>query len=804
MSEPALLAEHLDRQTDAVLTVWRATVTRVGDVPESEKLTYAEFIDHVPALLDRLAERLRGQPGDAGREGQKHGQYRWRQGYDIAEIVREFGHLRAALTRASAQFAIDHGWDIPRLESAYEVINDVIAEATAESVRQFQEDSQAATKSALNEVKRRQKAFEDAWFAARNEQAKVQTILASLPAAVWVVDAQGTIIGVNNEAERLQGFPQSENVGRLNVGDVGTVFRPDGSPCPIEEYPIVRALRGEVVTQEEIIWVLKGKRRIVSVNAAPLKDATGALIGAVGVVQDITARKHLEASLADSEARFRSIAEQSPVMIWRTGTDGSCNYINQTYLDFLGWPLDQIMGDRWLETIHPEDRATYWETYRTAFEQHLPVESTFRMLRRDGQYRWITSRGTPYLDASDRFLGYLGSCLDITPRIELEKVLEQQRELAEESSRHKSRLVSALSHDARTPLNAVVLAAQLLEIHFDGESDAEVQECLRTIRHSVHNVLDLLSDLLDLSRIDAGALPTEVSRFPLELVLAECFASIENQARIKGLDVRLEPGPLAGVFLETDRAKLKQILTNLLSNALRYTERGHLRLFGERLTDQIHISVEDTGVGIAPSDQSRIFEEFAKLDHPMRKPGEGTGLGLAICRRLASLLRGEITLQSAPGVGSTFTLVLPISVLTLTPPAQECPTSLESFGSGVILVAEDHLESRQTLAKVLRRMGYRVLEASDGRDALALIEQERPLAVLMDMNMPVMDGIEATLALRIDARYRDLPIFALTGDVSLVNQHRIGEVGVNGYLEKPVTWEALKQALSTLNAAPKS
>ena len=458
----------------------------------------------------------------------------------------------------------------------------MLGEATAESVRQFQEDSQAATESALNEVKRRQEAFEDAWFAARNEQAKVQTILASLPAAVWVVDAQGTIIGVNNEAERLQGFPQSENVGRLNVGDVGPVFRPDGSPCPIAEYPIVRALRGEVVTQEENIWVLKGKRRIVSVNAAPLKDSHGALIGAVGVVQDITARKHLEASLADSEARFRSIAEQSPVMIWRTGVDGFCNYINQTYLDFLGWPARSDPRGS-LAGNHPSGRprdvpgdVSHGIRTTPSLRVHVPDAAP------DGQYRWITSSGTPYFDAEGRFLGYLGSCLDITPRIELEKVLEQQRELAEESSRHKSRLVSALSHDARTPLNAVVLAAQLLEIHFDGEADAEVQECLRTIRHSVRNVLDLLSDLLDLSRIDAGALPTEVSRFPLELVPGGVLREHRKPGAHQG--ARRPPGagrPGRG-DLETDRAKLKQILTNLLSNALRYTERGHIRLFGER------------------------------------------------------------------------------------------------------------------------------------------------------------------------------------------------------------------------------
>ncbi|HMB06991.1 MAG TPA: PAS domain S-box protein, partial [Isosphaeraceae bacterium] len=674
-------------------------------------------------------------------------------------------------------------------------------------VRQFQEHSRVQTQAALAEVKKRQSAVEDAWIVAKAEQAKLRTILRDLPAAVWVVDADGLTLGINNEAERLQGPIPQRAPGRTHVRQLiaeDRLFRLDGSPFPVEDLPILRALRGETVRQEELVWVVHGERRTVSMNASPLADAAGTRVGAVGVALDITGRKALEASLAASEARFRIIAEKSPVMIWRTDVHGHCDYVNQAWLGFRGRSLEQDFGDGWADGIHPDDRDRCLAEFRAAVERREPFELVYRLLRRDGQYRWTSDRGAPYHDAQGTFLGYLGSCLDITDRIELEAVLKQQREMAEESSRHKTRLVSALSHDARTPLNAVVLAAQLLEIHIGESPDPEVRECLRTIRHSVRNVLDLLGDLLNLSRIDAGALPAEASRFPLEPVLSECLASIEPQARMKGLDIRLEPGPLASACLETDRSKLKQILANLLSNALRYTERGHIRIFGDQAPDQIRIAVEDTGVGISPADQGRIFDEFAVLENGQREPGEGTGLGLAICRRLASLLKGEIALRSAPGRGSTFTLILPSSVLTLSLPKPESPEAQLSPGSdkGAILVAEDHVDSRQTLARVLRRMGYRVFEAGNGRDALAIVNQERLLAVLMDVNMPVMDGVEATLALRADARHRDLPIFALTGDVTLVNQHRIGEAGVNGYLEKPVTWDVLKRALGTLGPRP--
>ena len=675
MTETVPLADHLNGRTDAILAVWRNTVDRVGDVPESEKLSYDEFIDHIPQLLERLGERLRGRPSPVTPEGKKHGQVRWRQGYDIAEIVNEYGHLRTALSRATADFARQYHWDLARFQVAIEAINDVLDEATAESVRQFQEDAAAENQAALKELKARQESIEDAWIVAKVEQSKLRTVLDNLPVAVWVVDAEGTIVDVNEEAMRLQGLSRGEIVGRVNVHRLGPdyhISRPDGTAYPGSSLPVDRALRGEVVAQEEFLWSLRGEPRTISVNAAPLTDSAGKITGAVAAVRDIT------------------------------------------------------------------------------------------------------------------------------ERVEFEAALERQRQLAEESSRHKSRLVAALSHDARTPLNAVVLAAQLLELHFDGDANAEVQECLRTIRNSVHNVLDLLGDLLNLSKIDAGASPAEVSRFPLGPVLEESLSSIETQARIKGIEVRMEPGDLAGASLETDRSKLKQILCNLFSNALRYTDRGYIRIFGERTADQIRFSVEDSGVGIAPEDQARIFDEFTTLDAPGHAPGEGTGLGLAICRRLAALLKGEITLRSTPGRGSTFTLVLPISVLTLSQPDRAGPVAVESPASGAILVAEDHPESRQTLAKVLRRMGYRVLEADNGREALAMLQVERPLAVLMDVNMPIMDGVDATLAIRADARLADLPVFALTGDVTIENQQRIGEAGVDGYLEKPVTWELLKQALGTL------
>ena len=212
----------------------------------------------------------------------------------------------------------------------------------------------------------------------------------------------------------------------------------------------------------------------------------------------------------------------------------------------------------------------------------------------------------------------------------------------------------------------------------------------------------------------------------------------------------------------------------------------------------VMIDFTDSGTGVLSEHQNLLFDN----NFSTKSADEGTGLGLAICRRLASLLGGLIELQSRPGEGSMFTLVLPASKRVEASPVSVLVTnSTERRPEGAILVAEDHADSRRTLGRLLRRMGYNVIEASDGLEALDLARAERPLAVLMDVNMPGMDGIDATLAIRAEPSLADLPIFALTGDVTAVNQKRIEDAGVQGYLEKPVTAEALRGALDTLKVS---
>ena len=460
MSDTATLADHIDQQVDSLLGVWRATVERYGDVPDSDRPSNREFDNHIPQLLERIAGRLRGREGDSASIAERHGQHRWSQGYDLGQLVRELGHLRTTLLADCFAFARRHRFDLDRVEAASRVLNQVIDEVTADSVRQFDEDTRAIHQGVLETIEGRNLAVEA-------ERLKLQTLLNSLPVGVWVTDPAGNMISVNKEAERLQGFGEDQTLGRINILRATpeyTLYRPDGSAYLAADLPLARALRGETIWREDSIWPSNGQDVVITNNAAPLKDASGEIVGAVVVVDDITERKRLEGELALSEARFRGIVAKSPVMIWRADQAGARDFYNETWLEFRGRSLDQEAGDGWAEGVHPEDRDRAVGVHRRSLERREPFEVLYRLLHRDGRYRWVTDRGSPYHDARGTFLGHLGSCMDITDRVELEAKLEQQ-------SQHKSRLMAALSHDARTPLNAVVLSAMLLETQAKEQDD---------------------------------------------------------------------------------------------------------------------------------------------------------------------------------------------------------------------------------------------------------------------------------------------------------------------------------------------
>ncbi len=396
--------------------------------------------------------------------------------------------------------------------------------------------------------------------------------------------------------------------------------------------------------------------------------------------------------------------------------------------------------------------------------------------------------------------------------------LEERREESAEEARRKTRFLAAISHDIRTPVNALVLSCQLLraigQTSSTGSIDArDVDELTGALLSNASALVELVNDLLDIARHDQGKLEFAESDFPLGDFLTATVEGMRPLAEQKRLDLILDVAESSAI-LRTDRVKLARIVQNLVANAIKFTETGHVRVSAHASTrDGLLLQVEDTGIGIPESMREGIFDEFAQLRNPERDRTKGTGLGLAICRRLVVAMGGEIEVVTRPDQsGSTFEVSLPPSRVALdsdpNPDSGKGAFPGHARYRGEVLVVEDHEPSRILLQRLLRQAGLTVRTAENGQEALDQIERSRPNLVLMDLMMPVMGGLEALRVLRSNPENRDLKVIILTGDLGGRTDAEPTIEGASSFLSKPVEvptlFEMLERFLPTTTSTAES
>lgn len=383
--------------------------------------------------------------------------------------------------------------------------------------------------------------------------------------------------------------------------------------------------------------------------------------------------------------------------------------------------------------------------------------------------------------------------------------LEDRRAEATEEARRKTRFLAAISHDIRTPVNALVLTCQLLQLAGEGgDGRREVLELTGSLRVNAASLVELVNDLLDIALFDQGKLEFKDSDFPLGGFVAAAIDGVRPLAEQKSLTLLAEVANPSAV-LRADRVKLGRVVQNLVSNAIKFTDAGGVCV-GVRAgtADGLVLTVRDTGVGIPESMWESIFDEFAQLRNPERDRTKGTGLGLAICRRLVTAMGGEIRVASAPGQpGSTFLVTLPPGRVVADDGGGETRPGANPVGpvarfEGRVLVVDDHDPSRTILARVLRRFGLGVEVAANGREALAQLDRVRPDLVLLDLMMPEMGGLDALRVIRGRPDLDGLPVVILTGDVSEKGDADLTEAGASACLSKPVDLPKLIAVLAEL------
>jgi PAS domain S-box-containing protein len=611
--------------------------------------------------------------------------------------------------------------------------------------------------------------------------------------AVTVADDSGRIIEANDRFCAVSGYSREELIGKnhriVNSGTHPKAFWN-------EAWTTVASggtWRAEVCNRTksgELVWA--------DSTITPFKDADGTIVKFVAIRTDITARKRAEQKMAESEERFRTLADSAPILVWTSDVNGRRDYFNRPWLEFTGRTMEEEVGEGWAQGIHPEDFDRYLTAFAGALRARRAFAVEYRLRRHDGVYRRILGRGEPRFSENGAFIGLVGACSDLTD-------LREAQERAEAANRAKSEFLANMSHEIRTPLTAILGFADLLaeEGNLSAAPQSRVQT-VRTIKEAGQHLLTVINDVLDISKIEADKMTVERIDTPVVGVLREVESLMRPRAVGKGVTFGAALATPLPERVLSDPTRLRQILLNLAGNAVKFTEAGGVRITaGADTSDggsRLVIDIEDTGPGMTPEQATRLFQVFGQADGTMTRRFGGTGLGLTISRRLANLMGGDVTLlRTEPGNGSCFRLILPLEPLPGSPVATTmdsvysagaCKTAAPAVSlHGRILLAEDGPDNQTLIAFHLKRAGAEVEVADNGRIAIMKIEMAeaagRPFDLLLtDMQMPEMDGY--TLARTLRERGSTLAIVALTAHAMSEDRRTCIEAGCDDYTTKPI------------------
>ena len=527
--------------------------------------------------------------------------------------------------------------------------------------------------------------------------------------------------------------------------------------------------------------------------------------GLFGVFSDITQRMRAEASVVASEARYRLLADNASDLIVLGHVDGRRSYISPAVTAMLGYTVEEAHGIAMRDWIHPDDIAEVFRTTRGLSDARPTAKVVYRLRHKAGHHIWVEAAFRRVAgDAGD--VRIVTAIRDVTERQRQARHLEQAKAQAEAGARIKAEFLANMSHELRTPLAGMLGTHDLLQ------SDPTLSPTQRRLvglaQESSRSLLTIVNDILDFSKIEAGELTVESVPFSLSDLVESCRRLAAEAARDKDLEVTVSIAPELPDWLEGDPTRIRQILLNLATNAVKFTTRGRVAIAvtgadADGNVPRVRIAVSDTGIGIAPDVVPRLFERFSQADGSMARRYGGTGLGLAICRRLAALMGGEIGVESRIGEGSTFWFALPLPLARAERPVAGPPELLGAAPSRRrILLAEDNRINREIVTTVLERQGHAVTHVGNGREAVTAMQEGAAFdLILMDVQMPEMDGLEATAAIRAFERRNGslrIPIIALTANAMSDEIERCRAAGTDAHVAKPVRWPDLFATIDRL------
>jgi signal transduction histidine kinase len=586
------------------------------------------------------------------------------------------------------------------------------------------------------------------------------------------------------------------------IGRAEPIVLADVQETPLNEVDLasfndnnVRAVLAAPVIKENnfvgALFVLQRRPRAWSADEASLVQEVATW--AWSAIEQAQAEERLR----NSESRFRALVTASSQVLYQMSPDWS----EMRQLHSRGF-LDptQKPTRRWLEQyIPPEDQRLVRDAIQSALSDKRTFELEHRVLKSDSSHGWVISRAVPLCDAEGEIVEWFGAAFDITETKQAQEDLRAAKAVAEEASRAKSEFLAHMSHEIRTPMTVFLLALERLgRLDHGPEQHQLLDMAVRSARH----LRTLIDDILDVSAIEAQQVKIADEPVNPRRCIEDAAALLRLAAAEKNLAITVDIDPRVPEYIRSDQDRLSQVLMNLVGNAVKFTERGSVKISLRVKEERLFFSVTDTGFGIAQEQQKLLFRSFSQVDRLRSRNQGGTGLGLAICRGLVELMGGEIGVESRPGEGSTFWFDLPLQ-LSLAPSSEaqalgEEPR-IKAQGKPLrILLAEDDEMIQDLMSIVLRKRGHFVDLVTDGRQALERMRSDHFDIVLLDMHMPRMDGLEAAREIRrLEAQRGDaaVRIIVLTADARKEVQGLCQDAGIDSFLSKPLRLDALFAAI---------
>jgi len=621
------------------------------------------------------------------------------------------------------------------------------------------------------------------------------------PAGVYRSTLDGHILEINEACCKILGFTSREEA--LTQSTANLYF----SAADQEEFFRLIQQQGAVTNQIVPLRRTDGRPVWVQENATLVQSSDFPAPVIEGALVDVTATRTAQEELAQSEAKYRFLAERVPgiTYISELGPRGRWRYVSPRVSQVLGFtPEEWTVGSgMWLTQVHPDDRERVFAMELEPRAQGDKLQVEYRVMARDGSSVWVRDEAIIVQDQATNELLMQGFLLDITERKRADVESEKAREAAEEASRAKSTFLANMSHEIRTPLNGVLGTTELL---LDSELNAEQRELLLMAKFSGESLLGVINDILDFSKIESGKMELDSVDFNLHSYVTDTIKMMALRANTKHLELVCEIEPDVPENVAGDAGRLRQILVNLIGNAIKFTEKGEVslkvKLQAQRAGSlDLEFSVADTGIGIPIEQQQRIFEDFSQADGTITRTFGGTGLGLTISRRLVQLMGGQLAVESTPGEGSTFHFTILLSSSN-TATAQVSQPSRSVLQQVPILIVDDNRTNRHLLIEMTKSLGMLPQGVESAAEALQVLGQFAdsgspiPVAIL-DVQMPDIDGFQLAREIQSNPSLAGTILLMLTSVGQQGDGRRSRNLGIAAYLTKPISKSELLQALVT-------